>query len=184
MATDARGHTVPAAEDAPKRADLTNLSLSIRDPKVVADATARAQYITDLAALPDPIVPSTSNPVWVWRTDAPDGAELEVTEDGTNWRSHYAGNRTPFAMATGTGTVALSSGSGNGGVTFPAGRFSVAPIVTATITGGSGTLATAVIRVTSVTASGCTITVSNAPSASDAPMAWHAIQMRSTQANG
>lgn len=83
MSTDARGHTVPASTDHPSRAALTALSLSIRDAIPVASATARAALITTLSGLG--ITASVSNPIRVWRADAPVGAQEEITVNGTNW---------------------------------------------------------------------------------------------------
>ena len=90
MATDLRGHTVPAAGDNPSRAALTTLAMSVRDPIPVANATARAALIVSLAAASPAVVPSTSNPVFVFRADATAGGQLEVTVDGTNWRTCWA----------------------------------------------------------------------------------------------
>lgn len=85
MATDLRGHTVPGPLETPRRAALTDLSLSIRDIVYVANATARAQLVTDLTTAGHG--PSTSNPLYVHRGDAASGRELEVTTDGTTWRA-------------------------------------------------------------------------------------------------
>lgn len=85
MATDARGHTVPAAGDHPSRAALLALSLAIRDPIPVANTTARGTLITTLTSAG--VGPSTTNPVYVHRADARADAALEVTTDGTTWRA-------------------------------------------------------------------------------------------------
>lgn len=87
--TDVHGHTIPrygAIGEVDWRA-IERLALSTYKPKAVANVTARAQYIADLAALDTPIIPSASNPVMVFRTDATDGLQYEVTIDGTNWRA-------------------------------------------------------------------------------------------------
>lgn len=86
MATDARGHTVPASTDHPSRADLLNLSLSIGDAIPVANVTARAALIVTLAGIG--ITPSTSNPIRDWRADAAPGSQDEFTTDGTTWRTN------------------------------------------------------------------------------------------------
>lgn len=78
MATDDRGHTVPGGSDKPKRAAINDLSSSIRDIMYVANTTARATAATALS-------PSASDPLYVHRGDAPAGAQLEVTTDGTNF---------------------------------------------------------------------------------------------------
>lgn len=105
MATDARGHTVPAATDAPKRADLTALSLSVRDVVYVATVTARAAAVTALGA-------SAANPLYVHRGDAPAGRQLEVTTDGTTWRVIAADT-----MHTESGVLSHAYGGGVGPVT-------------------------------------------------------------------
>lgn len=52
----------------------------------VPNTTVRAQHVSDITAAG--YAPSTSNPVFVYRGDAPLGARTEVTEDGTNWRTY------------------------------------------------------------------------------------------------
>lgn len=105
MATDARGHTVPAAADHPTRQALLTAMLSVKDPIPVADSTARATLISTLAALSPAIVPSTSNPVFVFRADAATGANVEYTTDGSTWRAIYAND-------TGSVTAGIVAGSG------------------------------------------------------------------------
>lgn len=100
MATDLRGHTVPAGNEAPARASLTALALSVRDPIPVANATARAQAITDLAAVG--VTASTANPIFFFRGDAPPGARLEETTDGTTFRTYRAGGVTVSGTMIGT----------------------------------------------------------------------------------
>lgn len=92
MATDARGHTVPAAGETPRRQAFNDLSLTVRDVVYVANATARAQLLTDLAGVG--LAASATNPVYVHRGDAPDGSRLEVTTDptGTVWRTVGGGS--------------------------------------------------------------------------------------------
>jgi hypothetical protein len=90
--TVVHGHTIPlygAVGEVEWRA-IERLALSTYKPKVIANTTARAQYIADLAALDNPIIPSTSNPVSVFRTDADAGAEFEYTVDGSTWRALLA----------------------------------------------------------------------------------------------
>jgi hypothetical protein len=100
MATDVRGHTVPAASGHPARSDLLSLALSIRDPIPVASVAARATKLSSLASAG--ITPSTSNPIAFWRADAGDGRELEYTTDGTTFWTVDA--------VTGETTVTASSG--------------------------------------------------------------------------
>lgn len=129
MSVDVRGHTVPAGDDAPSRAALLQLALSIGDPIPVANATARAQKLVDLAA--EGIVPSTSTPVFFWRADAQPGSELEVTTDGTTFRPYAAadtmasgnalfGNYTGQALRTASGLVSITTNASSiGTVTLP-----------------------------------------------------------------
>lgn len=89
MATDLRGHTVPANNEAPNRGALAALALSVRDPIPVANATARSTRIADLAAAVPPVVATSAEPIFFWRADAHPGAQLEEW-DGTDIRTHYA----------------------------------------------------------------------------------------------
>ncbi len=102
---DLRGHTIPAAADAPSRAGLIAMLAGVRDPVVVANATAR-----DVAAAA--MSPSTSNPVFVWREDAADGYQLEVSTDGLAWRTLISTvPRTTWVpvIKNGTGTTISST---------------------------------------------------------------------------
>lgn len=84
--TDLRGHTVPVAGDHPSRtAWVLNPLMTVRDPIPVADVTARAAKIVALAGASPAVVPSTANPVFVFRADAPAGAQLEFTTNGSTW---------------------------------------------------------------------------------------------------
>jgi hypothetical protein len=87
MSTDARGHTSIAAGENPTRAALAAMLLSVKDPIPVANATARAAKIVELAALTPAITPSLSNPIFFFRADAPAGQQLEQTIDGTAFTS-------------------------------------------------------------------------------------------------
>ena len=109
MATDLRGHTVPAAGDAPSRAALLSLGLTVRDPIPVANTTTRAALIVSLAAATPAVVPSTSNPVYVNRADAAVGAELEVTTDGTTWRTIYSDTTTWTTITLDAGVTVAAS---------------------------------------------------------------------------
>ena len=75
-----RNHTVPAPTDQPSRAGLLTAFESVNDIVPVADVTARA-------AVAAAVVPSTSRPLFTYRTDAAPGSELEVTKDGSSWRT-------------------------------------------------------------------------------------------------
>lgn len=178
--TDVHGHTVPQY-GVPGEVDwraLERLALSIYRPKVVANTTARAQYIDDLAALATPIIPSTSNPVFVWRTDAGTGLELEVTVDGVNWRTYPAYPSVPKRVAKGTVSLAVAGAVGTSqAVAFPAGRFTDAPTVLVSKTGAS--LAKFVPYAHSASSAGCTVGIyagDGVAATGSVSVAWYAVQ--------
>jgi hypothetical protein len=86
MATDARGHTIPAATDVPSRNTLLNLSLSTCDVVPVTNTTTRATAVTNLGA-------TTAKPLIVARADARADSLLEMSSDsGTTWRTSVLGS--------------------------------------------------------------------------------------------
>lgn len=99
MATDARGHIAPAPGETPRRQVINDLSLSINDVVVVANATARAAKVVELANAGVPV--STTRPLLVWRSDAAAGAELEVSTNGTDFTTYYAGSGTAGTTSIG-----------------------------------------------------------------------------------
>ncbi|EYR64278.1 hypothetical protein N866_13600 [Actinotalea ferrariae CF5-4] len=105
---DARKHTAPAAGETPRRQAINDLSMSIRDVIPVANTTERAQLVSDLTAAG--AAPSTTNPVSVYRADAPAGARVEWTDDDTTWSRP---RETRAGIATGT-----TSAGGDISVTF------------------------------------------------------------------
>lgn len=112
MATDARGHTVPASTDHPSRATLLNLSLGIRDLIPTATTTTRATLISALTAAGQG--PSTSNPIYVFRADARPDAAIEVTTDGTTWRSiPMSTNLQSFTPVLAASTTSPTLGTGS-----------------------------------------------------------------------
>jgi hypothetical protein len=123
MAIDARNHIAPADGETPRRQAINDLSLSVNDIRTVVNATDRAQYVSSMTALG--FGPSATRPLYVHRQDAVAGANLEVTLDGTTWRTYTAVPAMPAPKtATADGTV---SELGNiirdnvlGGYTFPA----------------------------------------------------------------
>lgn len=105
------------------------------------------------------------------------GAQLRASEiysEGRNWSPY-----TPYAVATGvTNLSGTSARSQSATVTFPAGRFTAAPNVTATVnSAGAVTLNTAVYNITasSFTLNGTHVDASNW--AGPYPFQWIAIQM-------
>ena len=97
----------------------------------------------------------------------------------------------PFAMAAGTATItvaAAAAGNGSTGVvTFPAGRFTRAPVVTAQVVTGSGSGWAISHFIWGIHAGGftfrCTPTV-NFGSSVAIEVHWHAVQMSSSAAAG
>ena len=86
----------------------------------------------------------------------------------------------PVSMAAGTVTLSFSGAPASASVTFPTGRFTQPPIVTATLAvAGLGISLSA----TSVTATGCTIGGSSSYTGS-VPVQWVAVQMTATSGAG
>jgi hypothetical protein len=108
MATDNRGHTVPASSGHPARADITALSLSMCDVVPVTNTTTRATAVTNLGA-------TTAKPLIVARADARPDSLLEISQDaGVTWRTLVLGtgmqSYTPALTAVTTNPV-LGTGS-------------------------------------------------------------------------
>lgn len=95
---------------------------------------------------------------------------------------------TPFAIAVGETLVAVTAAvSGNAAITFPAGRFTAAPKVQATVQDAPSGSQTFVARVINATTTGASIyiyTGNNATATATVKVAWEAIQMTSTSAVG
>lgn len=92
MVTLPTGLTVPQATDAYQPdADIRTLAGSLAGKIVtpVATVTERAALVASLTWTPSP-----SRPVYVHREDAPEGRQLEVTMDGTTWRTIAAAPQT------------------------------------------------------------------------------------------
>ncbi len=170
MATDVKKHTIPGANDTPRRATFDELSLSVRDFIPVADTTERAQLIADLIAAGEG--PTAAVPVVVYRQDAVLMRRFEFTTDGTTW--------TPFNSAPVTlrGTVTITAGVGqtqSQTVTFPTGTFSAPPVVLTTVR--TGTPADSRSSTNIPTAAGVTIYLRNdATSELTRTVAWTATE--------
>ncbi|KAB2809269.1 hypothetical protein F9L07_19705 [Pimelobacter simplex] len=98
------------------------------------------------------------------------------------------GGMAPFAIAVGEALVTVTAAvSGNTAITFPAGRFTVAPKVQATVQDAPSGSQTFVARVINATTTGASIyiyTGNNATATATVKVAWEAIQMTSTSAVG
>ena len=141
---------------------------------------------------------SGSGAVRVGRNSYPDAGSYDVRLEGGVYadsdlragsiRSYgdIDGPNTPLRMAAGQVAVVSTIAHGTGvtaSVTFPAGRFSVAPIVTAT-PGGSARLSVAVLAVSTT---GCTIRIDNfsgGTASGITALSWMAVQMTSGSASG
>lgn len=91
----------------------------------------------------------------------------------------------PYREASGSVTVTSSGVGGTATVTFPASRFSVAPLVQVSKNGGG--LAKYIPYVTGTTSSATTVGIYSGDGTSgsgNVAVAWHAIQMTSSAAAG
>lgn len=93
----------------------------------------------------------------------------------------------PFAMAAGSVVMTITSATnGSASVTFPVGRFTVAPIVTCISAGGTGSSAF-YVATTTITTSGMTVQAfnrDNAAATATITIHWHAVQMNTGAASG
>lgn len=111
MATDARGHTAPAAGETPKRDAINALSLSINDFIIATNATDKA---TKLAA----IGPTASRPAFVWQTDI----GVATVETGTTSTVIAPPEVTGSGSMTTSGTETVVTGCS---LSLPAGTWDV-----------------------------------------------------------
>ena len=91
-----------------------------------------------------------------------------------------SGAALPFSMAAGTVTLSFSGAPASASVTFPAGRFTQPPVVTATLAVASLGIS---LSARSITATGCTIGGSSSYTGS-VPVQWVAVQMTSASGTG
>lgn len=138
-----------------------------------------------------------ANGVWIYGEDDPASPVSDLLNLGMDSVSDAVGDAKarlttlegvdpiPFAIAAGTVTLPASTGAvAAADVTFPAGRFSVAPRVTISVTTTSGELFGSQ---SSTTATGCTVRAYRATGgtfAAGVVVHWHAVQMTSTAASG
>jgi hypothetical protein len=106
------------------------------------------------------------------------------TQTQSDARFGIIGTSAPFRMAAGSGTT---DGSGLLNITFPASRFTAAPMLTATVASLSGAIPATTLAHASVTASGATLFSSNSTTGAtrtSVPVNWIAIQMTSGSGAG
>lgn len=153
-----------------------------------ATATGRAYFGTGEAALgTDQIYIGLSPdsdgtaPEALWVQSVDNGWLFKVYKDG-----HIASGAggTPWVMAAGEVTLTVASGAtGSATVTFPSGRFSVPPIVTAIVR--SADPSHRAWSVTDATTTGFTVYLTNSSGGSVTnSIGWTAVQMTSTSASG
>jgi hypothetical protein len=144
----------------------------------VANTAARTAKATGYGA-------SASNPLYVFRADAPAEHQLEYTIDGTNWFTVPAGGSQPYATASGSGSRVFGGATASGvfGITFPAGRFSQIPnvLVSCTNTGLGIWFAAAGTSTTTASVQGF---ATGGATGLTAPFIWTATQMTAASANG
>jgi hypothetical protein len=169
MAIDARKHVAPAAGETPRRQVINDLSLSVRDPIPVANTTERAQLVTALTAVGQ--APSATNPLFVYRADAPAGARLEMTQDGTTWQisgrpivhgpTALVGAVPAGATAWGYENAQSVNGhaSGKSAITWPAFPNAIVNVQVSMLYPGTTTGAM-VVQYADVTLSGCNLVYS------------------------
>lgn len=150
-------------------------------PTFGTDLTELADDVAQLIGETEPTVgdlPASGN--WTGRT-------IYVQSDGRlyTWSgSAWAAPKGPFAEAAGSATsVSIAAGGSHSlAVTFPAGRFSVAPVV---ITGLVASVREVNIFAEDVTSTGFTLVRGNGAAVTRAAAGtWHAIQMTPTTAAG
>jgi hypothetical protein len=104
------------------------------------------------------------------------------TQTQSDTKYGIIGTSAPFRMAAGTEVATFSaSTSSAGSLTFPAGRFTQAPVLTGNVTTTAAASNGAIIRFTSITASGANYTMNVTSSTSNSiGFNWIAIQMTSS----
>ncbi|WP_062077664.1 hypothetical protein [Demequina globuliformis] len=156
--------------------DIWN-TLSRRSIFPVADNTERDDVLVPWLATKGMEAPSADNPLYVHNKAQPVGAQLQSSVDGSAWVTHYANG--PFAVAAGV-TPNLTPG-GFRAVTFPSGRFTHPPIVTAQVTSASGSAIGASALILNVTTSGFDL---RPEAGTSVAWHWHAIQVTPTSGAG
>ena len=114
MPTTASGIYYPDSSTAfnPLETVFSTMASSIENILAADVQVHRVANTTARNALVSQFPPTAANPLFVWRTDAPNGRELEYTKNGTTW--HYYSSSEDGGLAG----VPLSGGtSGNLGIT-------------------------------------------------------------------
>lgn len=82
--------------------------------KRVANVTGRTAAVTARSGRPITV----SDPLFVWREDAPENRRLEYTINGTTWRVYGDNGRTPYIIA-GSGSVVTTGVTGTFTLNIP-----------------------------------------------------------------
>jgi hypothetical protein len=139
----------------------------------------------------DFVCTSTTRPAvpWTGMTIYETDTKNDLLWDGTTWQTRGKVGGTPYAMAQGAYTTSMSAQSNKSdAVTFPTGRFSVAPQVYAMIQSTNAGTWQLILRADTLTTTGCNINVAmyNLTSITVAtiPIGWVAVQMTPSSATG
>lgn len=126
-------------------------------------------------------MPANTSKGWPYILPADNVADYPVTSQAL---ANFADAAVPYAQAAGQATVTLASGTGTVAVTFPASRFSVAPLVQATKSSGNGATIPVVPYVGSITTTGFTLGCAGGTYAGSVLHNWQAVQMLTSAAPG
>lgn len=109
--------------------------------------------------------------------------DFVMVYNGSTWVTIKAMGQTGHPFAEAAGLVTSGASTGTNVVTFPASRFSVAPIIS--ITASSSAPIDVVIALSALSASAMTVTISNPGGfVSNVGFHWRAVQMTSSTAAG
>jgi hypothetical protein len=129
---------------------------------------------TERDALATTLSPSSSEPLYVHRADAPAPQRLEWTEDGTTW--HTPGGNPSAAGSGTTPAIAAINTTYTKAITFPTGRFSVAPIVNARTDLILSPPANTHMWVDSVTTAGANVNIRRSVTSAAVDFTWIAVE--------
>lgn len=197
--TDANGLVILEGADVSNPLEnAINLVTASVSNKFDAIDPQQIHYVADIperTTLAGTFSPTPAKPLYVHRQNAGTGLELEVTTDGTNWQTlRTFGAGQPFAMAAGSVTFPPSTINPNASAppqtfSFPAGRFTVNPIVSFNIFGLAGGTVGMEPRLSGVSTTGGTMYLTNVSgsartNAGNLIVWWTAIQMTPSSAEG
>lgn len=180
--TDANGLVILQDTDAvsPLHTAINTVTASVSNFLTVNKTIRYVANVTARTSLAGTYLPTTSNPLVVWRGDANTGSNIEYTTDGSNW-FHVAGYgagldpRPLTAMGSVTITPSAANTPTSAAVTFPVGLFTATPVVLVNpATTVPGTTVTG-WAANGVTTSGCNITLTRTSTVATS-LTWVAVQ--------